>query len=157
MWANFFPELSLEFFSSSSKLLNSSSRENYLVEKILFFWRNSYFSDHFQLLSKIFKTFDQFFSSRLSIVPLLCPDEVSQRKIYFLLKKFSSKIFPESALTMIGFSAIFFNRDVKNAVNLSKKPIEKSFSVKKCLLKFSLQLWGRFFETICKRDLKAAF
>ena len=74
---NFFPKFSLQFFCSLSELMISSCSDKNLVLKILVLEKTHIFLDHFPLLSKIFRTFDQLFSSGLSNVPFLCPDELS--------------------------------------------------------------------------------
>ena len=108
-WANFFLEFSLKFLFSLSKLLHSRRSEKNIVEKVLFFWKNSFFFrsfppfyQNFQDLPPIFfiKVVKRFFSmSRRTLL----------RKLGFLLKKFYLTLFPESARTTIGFSTIFFS------------------------------------------------
>ena len=75
-WANFFLEFLLKFFFSLSKLLHSRRSEKNIVEKFLFFWKNSFFFDHFHHFLENFRTFHQLFSSGLSNVPFQCPDEL---------------------------------------------------------------------------------
>ena len=76
----FFPIFLLQFFSSLSKLLNSSCSDKNIAAKNLFSKKSHIFSNHFQLQSKAFRSFEQLFSSGLSNLHFVSPDEFSLGK-----------------------------------------------------------------------------
>ena len=145
-WANFFLEFSLKFLFSLSKLLHSRRSEKNIVEKVLFFEKLIFF-DHFHHFIKIFRTFHQFFSSRLSNVSFQCPDKLCLGNYISSWKNSSLHFFRNLPERRLVFPHFFFSGDVKIAVTVFRTHFRGKIFWKKSFLKFSIRLWGRLFET----------
>ena len=145
-WANFFPEFSLTFPSSLSKLLHSSRSEKNIVEKILFFWKKLIFCRSFQTYYQKFQDLLPFLFTWV----LKRASSMSRRTLPgtldFLLKNFYLTHFPESARTTIGILTIFFQWGRQNCGHGVQNTFPRKNFLKK-FLKFSIRLWGRLFET----------
>ena len=158
MWATLFQYFCYSFSAVCQNCWILAAQTKTSLQKTFFLKKSHIFSNHFQLQSKVFRTFEQLFSSGLSNLTFVSPDEFSLGKWVSFGKSSPWNFFRNLLEWRLEFLLIFFSRDVvKNAVNVSKTPFEKKFSVKKCLLKFFRQLWGRFSRMFGKRDLKSAF
>ena len=67
-------------FQQFVKMLNSSCSDKNIAAKNLFSKKSHIFSNHFQLQSKVFRTFEQLFSSGLSNLTFVSPDKFSLGK-----------------------------------------------------------------------------
>ena len=160
-WANYFLEFSLKFLFSLSKLLHSRRSEKNMVEKVLFFWKNSFFFDHFHHFIKTFRTFHQVFFIRVVKRFFSMSRRTLPRKLDFLLKKFYLTLFSESARTTIGFSTIFFQWGRQNCGHCVQNTFPRENFLKKKFLKVFYStlrenLWDSWWK-FCSRVLKAAF